>query len=232
MQWRWLIVATLVWAPVILHSEELGAGNLLVASVKSHDQDLARTVILLIHYDQQGAIGLIVNRRSNVPLSEVFPEMKAGSITVYAGGPVTIGIRALLRSRSKPEQAVHVFADVSVISNKPLLEKLVAAGTPSSSFRVYAGYTGWSAEQLKSEIALGLWHVLPGDAGAVFDPNPEMVWPRLIGRLRHVQRHDGALVQRMLVIADDEHARPSPVPYYQSHMRGIHRDVEHAHRME
>jgi len=68
-------------------------------------------------------------------------------------------------------------------SNRQLMEGLIGAGTESSSFRIYAGYTGWSADQLKSEVTLGLWRVQPGDAGVVFAKDPEKVWDRMIGRL-------------------------------------------------
>jgi putative transcriptional regulator len=166
----------------LARGEELGTGKLLVATRKSVDPELAKTVVLLVRYDEQGAIGLVVNRPSNVPLSEVFPALKTATGPVFKGGPIAIGIRALLRSRSKPGQAVHVFADVSMITNKRLLDELV--GTASRDFRVYAGYTGWSAQQLKNEVALGLWHVLPGDAGVVFDPDSEKVWNRLANRAK------------------------------------------------
>ncbi len=185
MAWRALLL--IVCACITAVAQNLAAGKMLVASRKSHDPDLSRTVILLVHYDQQGAIGVILNRPSKVPLSDVMPELKNGSPAVFAGGPVTIGVRALLRSAAKPDQAVHIFADVSMISNKPLLEKMVDARMPATKFRVYAGYTGWSAEQLQSEVQLGLWHVLPADASAVFDPVAEKVWARLIDRLPRFQ---------------------------------------------
>jgi putative transcriptional regulator len=140
--------------------------------------------VLLVRYEQQGAIGLIINSRSNVPLSEVFPALKSARAQVYKGGPIAIGIRGLLRSRSKPEPGLHVFGDVSMISNRRVMEDLMRAGTSPSTFRVYVGYVGWSTQQLKNEMALGLWRVLPGDAGVVFDPNPENVWDRLIGRVQ------------------------------------------------
>jgi putative transcriptional regulator len=167
----------------MLQAQELAAGKLLVASRKSVDPDLAKSVVLLVRYEQQGAIGLIVNRRSNVPLSEVFPALKSAAASVYTGGPIAIGIRALLRSRSKPEPGLHVFGDVSMISNRRVMEDLGRAGTSGSDFRVYAGYVGWSTQQLKNEVALGLWRVLPGDASVVFDLNPEKVWDRLMSRL-------------------------------------------------
>jgi len=83
------------------HAQELAAGQLLVASRKSVDPDLAKTVVLLVHYGPEGALGLIVNRLSSVPVSEVFPRLQQARASVYTGGPIAIGIRALVRSHSK-----------------------------------------------------------------------------------------------------------------------------------
>jgi putative transcriptional regulator len=166
------LLAIALAAPV--PSQELAAGKLLVATEKSRDADFARSVIFLIQFDRQAALGVMVNRRSSVPVSEVFPDLKSapgGSDPVYTGGPVTVGIRALLRSPS---------GDVSVISTRTSLAKLAASGKPSSVFRVYAGYTGWTAAQLQDELARGLWRILPGDANAVFDAHPETLWRRLM----------------------------------------------------
>ena len=68
------------------NSQQLATGSLLVATPKSRDPDFARTVVLLIHYDSEAAIGLMLNRPTSVPVSEVLPEAKGGSVTVYAGG--------------------------------------------------------------------------------------------------------------------------------------------------
>jgi len=164
-----------------VQAQELGAGKLLVASRKSVDPDLAKSVVLLVRYEQQGAIGLVVNHRSDVPLSELFPALKTAQAPVYKGGPIAIGIRALLRSPSKPGPGLHVFADVSMISNRRVMDDMMRAGASPSTFRVYAGYVGWSIQQLKNEVAQGLWRVLPPGSGIVFDPDPEKVWDRLNG---------------------------------------------------
>jgi putative transcriptional regulator len=180
-------IACLLLAGALAYPQDLSVGKVLVASRKSQDADFAQTVILLVRHDTQATIGLFVNRPLNIPMSEVYPELKGGQLKLYAGGPVTVGIRALYRSRVKPENAAHIFDDVFMISTKALLGKMVQAGTPSSVFRVYAGYTGWSPGQLKDEIGRGLWHVFAGDASVVFDPHPETVWSRLIGPLPRAQ---------------------------------------------
>jgi putative transcriptional regulator len=137
--------------------QQPGVGKLLVATSRSHDPDLSRSVVLLIHYDHAGAIGLILNRPTNS--------------ATYFGGPIPLGVRALIRSRIQPDQSDPVFPGVWVTSQ---IEK--RAGV----FRVYAGYVGWSADQLTNEISRGLWRIRPPDAAAVFDPNPATLWSRLL----------------------------------------------------
>jgi len=197
-------IACLLLAGTLACPQDLSVGKILIASRKSRDADFAQTVILLVRHDQQATIGLFVNRPFNIPLSEVYPEFKGGQMKLYAGGPVTVGIRALHRSRAKLEGATRIFDDVSMISTKTLLGKMVEAGTPSSVFRVYAGYTGWSPGQLPDEIARGLWHVFAGDASVVFDPRPETLWSRLIGRLARGQSFQDAEHVREIVRPDAE----------------------------
>ncbi len=177
-------IACFLLAGALAWTQDISVGKILVASRKSHDADFAETVILLVRHDQQATVGLFVNRPLSIPLSEVYPDLKGGQLKLYAGGPVTVGIRALYRSRAKPAGTTPVLADVSMISTKTLLAKMVADEMPSNVFRVYAGYTGWSPGQLQDEVARGLWHVFAGDAGVIFDPHPETVWSRLIGRPR------------------------------------------------
>ena len=151
------------------HTQPLATGNLLVATAKSHDPDLAGSVVLLIRYDSASAIGLMLNKPTLAPIGEVLPDVKGKSVKVFAGGPVTIGVRGLLGSKAPPF--------FTVVSNRTELLRIIASGKPP--LRVYAGYTGWTAPQLQSEVARGLWNVLPANARMVFDPHPETLWRRL-----------------------------------------------------
>jgi putative transcriptional regulator len=138
-------------------SPQPSTGKLLVATPKSHDPDLAQSVVLLIQRTPEGAIGLILNR----PRKDL-----------YFGGPIPLGVRTLVRSRTKPENSERVFGDVYVTES--------AASAKSPGARTYAGYTGWSSVQLDDEISRGLWKVIPGDAAIVFDTRPDTLWQRLI----------------------------------------------------
>jgi len=164
--------------------DKLAPARFLVASRDLGDSNFAETVVLLIDYsDEHGAMGLVINRRSDVPLSRVFEdfqEAKGRSDPIYLGGPVELGrVMALLKTPAKPGDAKRVFGDVYLISDKDLLQKTLAAAD-ASTFHAYLGYAGWQPGQLENEVEGGAWHVVAADAAEVFHSDPETVWPRLI----------------------------------------------------
>jgi putative transcriptional regulator len=166
---------------------DLAPGRLLVASRQVSDPTFAGTVVLLISHESRSAVGLIVNRRSEVPLSSLLPGMPKGanaSDPVFVGGPVgKTGVVALVRSRAAPVGAARIFADVYLVSEKALLEKVLAAGARPDVFRVYLGYAGWTSGRLEKEVAAGSWHILPADSAHAFDPEPDSLWTRLMQRI-------------------------------------------------
>lgn len=165
--------------------KDLAAGKLLVASRDLGDPNFARTVVLLVHYDDDGVVGLIVNRRTKVPISRALEELKAAksrSDFIYAGGPVgRSDVLALVRSGTNLEEAEHVFGDVYLVTSAGLLEKTMA-GNGADTLHVYVGYAGWTPKQLEGEVELGAWFIFSGDAATVFAANPASVWTRLIER--------------------------------------------------
>jgi len=176
-----------VQSPVAVQSNDardLGPGKLLVASRDLRDPNFAKTVILLIHYDDQGVVGLILNRRSDVALSRVlegYQGAKDRSDLAYLGGPVELPtIFALLQSQAKIEGADRIFSGVYLISTKPLFEQTLAAKPDPQVFHVYLGYAGWTKDQLRGEVGLGAWFVFPADTGAVFNSDPASLWPQMI----------------------------------------------------
>lgn len=189
---RWLPIAVTVSClgaavPLAAQStqpEDLGAGKLLVASPDLPDPNFAKTVVLLVQYDEDGVVGLILNRRSKVPISRVLDELtgaKNRPDPVYAGGPVGMtDVLALVRSPRPPGGAQKVLGDVFLVSTKEALEKTFASTAAADAVHVYLGYAGWTAPQLEHELDLGAWYIFQGNAKAVFDADPDSLWPRLI----------------------------------------------------
>ncbi len=180
-----LLIAGL-FVSALMPAADLAPGTFLVASRDLGDPNFAGTVVLLLNLDdEEGALGIIVNRRTDVPLSRLFGNIKPAKDStdaVYVGGPVepSRGL-ALLKSAGKMEDARRILTGIYLISGKSALEK-TAVEAQSGTFHVYLGYAGWAAGQLEHEVELGGWHVLPADAATVFDADPDGVWEKLIRR--------------------------------------------------
>jgi putative transcriptional regulator len=171
-----------VTAMALLAGQDLTVGKLLIAKPELADPNFAESVVLIVHYEvDKGAIGLILNRRTKIPISKVLPQIKgAKEDPVFEGGPVeTASAQALLRTREKPEEATRVLPGVYASGSKEVIEKFVASGASPSEFRLYAGYAGWSPGQLEKEIEIGGWSVLRATTDIVFDEKPDSLWQRL-----------------------------------------------------
>jgi putative transcriptional regulator len=167
---------------------ELAAGRLLVAKRNLPDPNFTDTVVLLIEYSREGAAGIVINRPSGVPLSRALPgvEQVAGvAATTFIGGPVSQGA-VLALSRSACGACPLVGRDVYLVNTPDALKARLAEGADERRLRVYVGYAGWGRGQLEAETRQGAWHVAEADARAVFDPKPESLWRRMIGRAEAV----------------------------------------------
>jgi putative transcriptional regulator len=164
----------------------LAKGRLLVASRGLSDANFAETAVFLLDYHQRGAIGLIINKPTEIPLAQVWPDMaglQQRPDTVYIGGPVaTRRIMLLIRSSRPLEEAQQVIDNMHVSTSKQVLARLVDKADMAEQFRVYAGHAVWGPGQLEQEVTRGDWHVLPADAETVFDKAPADVWPSLMRR--------------------------------------------------
>lgn len=164
----------------------LSKGKFLVATEQMKDPRFSETVVLLIDYGVQGAVGLIINRPTHLRLSAALPGVSGldkHPDTVYFGGPVETGrMLLLIRSKRRLEESQNVFGDIYVSSSLNALKRILSDKDPGEDFRIYAGYAGWAPGQLDQEASLGGWRVLEADAEAVFDKKPSEVWPRLTNK--------------------------------------------------
>jgi len=185
-----LVIWGLLGASVLLaqsrRPEHLGVGKLLVVPRQSPDPRFAETVVLLVHYAEDGTVGLVINRQTTLPLSSALRDLKGSSNNsqpVYSGGPVQIEVvQALLQSTAGPHDAARLFGNVYLVSKKVELEKALVAGKGSRELRIYLGYCGWSRGQLENEVNQGGWYIFDGSEGLVFDSNPSTLWSRMIAR--------------------------------------------------
>lgn len=165
---------------------KLAPGTFLVASRQLRDPNFAKTVILLVAYDENGAQGVIINRPSAVQVSRILPNLpksQAPSPYIYLGGPVARTQMRLLVQTDKPSGDMQqVLENVYLSGSSHVLQQLMKQTDPAPRFRAFAGYAGWAPGQLEREIERGGWHIFAAEVDAIFDPSPDSVWPRLIRR--------------------------------------------------
>lgn len=161
------------------------AGKLLVASPTLRSAEFARTVIAMLEHNEDGALGLIINRPGNASLLEVLPpvaDIATAPAVVFSGGPVepqvaiALGVTAIGASGEGWRPIVGPLVTVDLDYDPDLLAASLL------QLRVFAGYAGWSGGQLEGEISEGAWYVverLPSDTFADF---PDRLWEQVLRR--------------------------------------------------
>lgn len=176
--------------------EDLGKGKLLVTPREAPDPAFAESVILLVQYDHNGAVGLMVNHQTTVPISRALSDVKSASKRsdpMFVGGPVQRdSVMALVRSDAPVAETQHVFERLYFAISAQGLEQALASKKPPGELRIYAGYCGWAGGQLESEVERGGWYIFDRSAEMVFDSDPATLWSRLIEKteLHNVKNAD------------------------------------------
>jgi putative transcriptional regulator len=165
-----------------------GAGDLLVASVLLADGVFNSSVVLLLDFDADGALGVIVNEISQLPLQAVLPdwaEAVSEPKVLFHGGPVSpngaICLASVKTSGEEPPGWRPLFDSVGLLHLDTPIE--IVAGA-YRDLRIFAGYSGWAPGQLQAEIAEGMWHVVEADYADVFGDHPLDLWRRVLRRQR------------------------------------------------
>ena len=161
----------------------LAPGKFLIARRELMDPNFAQTVVLLFKHDEEGSIGLIINRATDIKLSEAidhFQQWEGEDDRLYQGGPVSRNrVTMLIRTEDEIEGAHQVFDDVHLGAANGLLQSLANGWDKPKAFRAYTGYAGWGAGQLEGEMKRESWYAVPARSDIVFDADPGTVWQRL-----------------------------------------------------
>ena len=163
---------------------DLRPGILLVASPVLADPNFFRSVVLLIDHDNDGSVGVVVDRPLDLDVRDHLPawcERLAPPARVFEGGPVqpetAIGVahRPGIEAQEtwRPTPDFVGFIDVSLDPND-------IAGI--EDLRIFSGYAGWGAGQLEMELDIGSWFPVEGSADDIFDPVPATLWRRVLLR--------------------------------------------------
>lgn len=169
------------------HPLEPATGRFLVASRSLRDPHFARTVVYLLQHDEQGSLGLVVNRTLDITLGEALPDTELPNLGAHRlryGGPVSSQhIIMLLRSTDPLHHAIPILDGIYASNNMDLLRQLDETNKPAEELRLFVGHAGWGSGQLQGELSRDDWFVISGDVAMVFGVDAGRLWERLIDRL-------------------------------------------------
>ena len=162
------------------------SGRLLVATPLLGDPNFARRVIMLLQHDGDGAMGVVVNRASEVPVGDVLPTwatLTSEPAVLFHGGPVALdsalGIARVAAPDAEPIGWRRLHGSIGLIDLDTPTELLVGV---FAALRIFAGYAGWGQGQLEGEIDEGAWYVVDADDEDPFVHAPAELWRSILRR--------------------------------------------------
>jgi len=161
-------------------------GHLLIAARDLADPNFYHTVVLIAQHSEEGALGLVLNRRSKVAVSQVWTQISGSACDVerplYLGGPCP---GPLIAMHGRPFLGdEEIVPGVFYGADKEHLEQLV--NDDENQVKFFAGYAGWGAGQLEGEFDSGSWLMLPATADHVFG-DEESLWETVVREIGRTQ---------------------------------------------
>lgn len=160
----------------------LETGSLLIASPGMHDATFDQTVILILEHDGTGSMGLVLNRPSDMLVSDALPDF--GSLVepdrLYMGGPVEQGTALVLAEPSDPASP-----DMHFLHDGIGLLDLATERDPNVHLiraRVFSGYAGWGPRQLETELRIGAWIIGRSEPSDLWACDSRALWTKVLAR--------------------------------------------------
>jgi putative transcriptional regulator len=161
-------------------------GSLLVATPALRDPSFERSVVLLVAHEQGGAMGVVLNRATEVPVSEVLGDwggLAQDPAVLFEGGPVQPDSAiCVARARGSVDELVGFQPFFGSLGTVDLGKEPEQIRERVDGVRVFAGYAGWSPGQLEDEIESGSWFTFDALPGDPFMTRPDDLWAMVLRR--------------------------------------------------
>ena len=150
--------------------------HFLIAMPAMDDPYFSKSLIYIAEHNEQGALGIIVNRPINMNLATLFEKIDVpfasgslGNLPVFFGGPVQTDRGFVLhRPVGGWQSTLAINNDVGLTSSRDVLQAVARDGEPSQ-IMVSLGYSGWGAGQLENELAQNAWLTVAAEPFIIFD---------------------------------------------------------------
>ena len=159
----------------------LATGKLLIAEPFLSDPNFARSVILLCEHGEEGSVGFILNKSTELTLGDLLPDLYTPLLNVYQGGPVQLDTLHMLHRMPGVFGGNQIFPGVFWGGSYEALQQAIAENTyQPMDLRLFVGYAGWSPGQLEKEMSEGAWIVTDLSEQILFETEAENIWKQAI----------------------------------------------------
>ena len=158
-------------------------GRFLVAANHLKDPNFYRSVVLMLEQNDEGAMGLVINRPSSIGIDAALAKGEKVPICadpIFSGGPVETTALFILHSCLELSETDEQISDgIFLTGSNDSFESLLHSERKCDhecGFRVYCGYAGWGVGQLQDEISRGDWRIMHAETEFVFGHDPYQIW--------------------------------------------------------
>jgi len=164
--------------------------QLLIAMPDMADPNFSKSVTLLCQHNEEGAIGITINRQSGFTLGELLFQLQIpcenqeiSSIAVLEGGPVSPDHGFVLHTPVEGfDSSIKINDDIMVTTSRDIVSA-IASGKGPEQFLIALGYAGWGDGQLESEMRQNAWLSVPADKAILFETSVQNRWEKAVGKL-------------------------------------------------
>ncbi|UTW06224.1 YqgE/AlgH family protein [Pseudomonas benzenivorans] len=150
--------------------------HFLIAMPHMADPHFAHTLIYLIEHNEQGAMGLVINRPNGLNLADVLEQLRPDdeapavcqALPIFSGGPVQTDRGFVLHPAGLQFQATLELGELGLSTSQDVLFA-IADGSGPDKYLIALGYAGWEAGQLETELTDNAWLTCPADTAILFD---------------------------------------------------------------
>ena len=173
--------------------------QLLVSVPDLGDENFDQTVVYVVEHDEDGALGIVLNRPSETPVVDHLPDLDGSLVSppvFFVGGPVALGGLLALGRRQLDAETAHaapLHGPLALVDPEALVNGEVEG---VDALRLYTGYSGWGPGQLDAEVAAGAWHVVDALPDDVLCAEPDALW-------RSIMRRQGGRLASQGLYPDD-----------------------------
>ena len=161
-------------------------GRLLVAAPSIRDGIFDRSVVFVLHHDDGGALGVIINQPSQLDIEELLPrwhDLAFDPAVVFDGGPVEPnGFIGVARSLGDPDPEIATPIGPGDLCTVDLEADPAIAAAHVDRLRIFRGYAGWGPGQLDGELTRGGWFTVDAETTDLWSEQPDGLYERVLRR--------------------------------------------------